>query len=406
VTALPDTEQAGASAAASSRRRAGLLVLAISTFVVVTTELLPVGLLPLISDDLRVTQSRAGLLVTVYAFTVGLTAAPLTAWTSRWPRKRLFIGVCAMFTLGTVLSGLAVDYPTLLLARFLCGIAHGVFWSIIAGYAAALADPGRTGRATSIVFAGNSAALVLGVPLGTTLGTAAGWRTAFWVMALLALVTVAAALRVLPHIPGGAVPQPADTLKVLRLPQLRPAVAATALLTLGHFALYTYITPLLHQAGTTDAVVGALLSIYGLAGLAGTWLSGMLVDRRPRLAMFGAAALMAIALAALGLGAHLSPIATTAIALWGFALASLPVSLQTAVLRLGATAPDVASSWYVAAFNLGIGGGALIGGLLLATAGVTILPWTALTVVGLAGAVIWGARAAFSQNSRPSDPAT
>ncbi|WP_406317489.1 MFS transporter [Streptosporangium sp. NBC_01639] len=406
MTALPGTEQAGPPTASSSRRRVGLAVLAISTFVVVTTELLPVGLLPSISEDLGVTQSRAGLLVTVYAFTVGLTAAPLTAWTSRWPRKRLFIGVCAVFALGTVLSGLAVDYPTLLLARFLCGTAHGVFWSIIAGYAAALAGPGRIGRATSIVFAGNSAALVLGVPLGATLGAAAGWRTAFWVMALLALVTVAAALRALPHIPGGAALRSADMPKVLRLPRLGPVVAATALLILGHFSLYTYITPLLHQAGTADAAVGALLSIYGLAGLAGTWFSGTLVDRRPRLVVFGAAASMAVALAALGLGAHLPPIATTAIALWGFALASLPVSLQTAVLRLGAAAPDAASSWYVAAFNLGIGGGALFGGLLLATAGVTVLPWTALTVVGLAGAVMWGARPAFSPHSRPSDPAT
>ena len=285
MTALLATEQAGAPTASSARRRAGLLVLAISTFVVVTTEFLPVGLLPLISDDLGVTQSRAGLLVTVYAFTVGLTATPLTAWTSRWPRRRLFIGVCSIFTLGAALSGLAVDYPTLLLARSLCGVAHGVFWSVVAGYAAALAGPGRTGRATSIVFAGGSAALVLGVPLSTLLGTAVGWRAAFWVMALLALITVTAALRVLPYIPAGTALQPADTLKVLRLPRLRSVVAVTTLLTLGHFTLYTYITPLLHQAGTTDAAVSALLSIYGLTGLAGTWLSGMLVDRHPRLVM-------------------------------------------------------------------------------------------------------------------------
>ncbi|GAA2113914.1 MFS transporter [Actinomadura alba] len=173
MTAPPGTKQAGAPVASSARRRAGLAVLAITTFVVVTTEMLPVGLLSLIGDDLGVAQSRVGLLVTVYAFTVGLTAAPLTAWTSRWPRKRLFAMVCAVFALGTVLSGLSVNYPMLVAARFLCGTAHGVFWSIVAGYAASLADPGRTGRATSIVFAGNSAALVLGMPLGTALGAAA-----------------------------------------------------------------------------------------------------------------------------------------------------------------------------------------------------------------------------------------
>ncbi|MGC5022441.1 MFS transporter [Micromonospora sp. DT47] len=144
-------------------------MLAITTFVVVTTAMLPVGMLTLISDALRVEQSRVGLLVTVCAFTVGLTAAPLTARTSGWPRKRLFVVVCAVFTLGAVLSGLAVNYPMLVVARFLCGTAHGVFWSIVAGYAAALAEPGRTGRAMAIVSRGTRrpSSWVVGARKGT-----------------------------------------------------------------------------------------------------------------------------------------------------------------------------------------------------------------------------------------------
>jgi predicted MFS family arabinose efflux permease len=115
-----------------------------------------------------------------------------------------------------VLSGLAVNYPMLAVARFLCGTAHGVFWSIVAGYAVALAEPGRTGRAASIVFAGNSAALVLGVPLGTALGGVAGWRTAFCAVAAVGLVTLAVALRILPHTPGSAALRLADLPRVLR----------------------------------------------------------------------------------------------------------------------------------------------------------------------------------------------
>jgi predicted MFS family arabinose efflux permease len=372
-----------------------LAVLATTTFVVVTTEMLPVGLLTLISHDLEAARSRVGLLVTVYAFTVGLSAAPFTSWTAGWPRKRLFVVVGAVFSLGTVLCGLAVNYPMLAIGRFLCGTAHGVFWSIVAGYAAALAEPGRAGRATSIVFAGNSAALVAGVPMGTVLGGAVGWRGAFCAVAALGLGALAAALRILPDIPERHVPRSAGLTDVLRLPGLRPVVTATALLVLGHFTVYTYVTPLLHDVGAfSEAAVSMLLALYGLAGFVGTWLGGVLVDRRPQPALLGTIALMAAALVLLGAGIHLQPLTVAAVALWGTAFAALPVTLQASVLHLGATAPDAASSWYVAAFNLGIGGGALTGGLMGAST-VAVLPWTALIAVVPAFVLTWTTRAAF-----------
>jgi predicted MFS family arabinose efflux permease len=269
--------------ASHARRRAGLAVLATATFVVVTTEMLPVGLLILISENLETARSRVGLLVTVYAFTVGLTAAPFTTWTAGWPRKRLFIAVGGVFFLGTVLCGLAVDYLMPAIGRFLCGTAHGVFWSIVAGYAAALAGPGRAGRATSLVFAGNSAALVLGVPLGTALGAAVGWRGAFCAVATLGIGALAAALWILPDIPDRHIPRSGSLAVVLRLPGLRPVVAATALLVLGHFTVYTYVTPLLHDVGAfSEGAIGMLLAWYGLAGFLGTWLGGVLADRRPQ----------------------------------------------------------------------------------------------------------------------------
>ncbi|MEV6265218.1 MFS transporter [Streptomyces sp. NPDC051784] len=131
-------------------------------------------------------RSRVGLLVTVYAFTVGLTATPLThCWTAAWLRKRLYMTVSTVFSLGTVLSAAAESYPMPAIGRFLCGMAHGVFWSIVAGYAAALAKPGRSSRTTAVVFAGSSTALVLGVPLGNVLGNLVGWRGAFCTAAAL-----------------------------------------------------------------------------------------------------------------------------------------------------------------------------------------------------------------------------
>ncbi|MFH9008723.1 MFS transporter [Streptomyces afghaniensis] len=370
-------------------------MLATTTFVVVTTEMLPVGMLTLISDDLEAARSRVGLLVTVYAFTVGLSAAPFTSWTAGWPRKRLFLVVGAVFSLGTVLCGLAVNYPMLAIGRFLCGTAHGVFWSIVAGYAAALAEPGRAGRATSIVFAGNSAALVVGVPLGTVLGGAVGWRGAFCAVAALGLGALAAALRLLPDIPERHAPRSAGLAHVLRLPGLWPVVTATALLVLGHFTVYTYVTPLLHDVGAfSEAAVSMLLALYGLAGFLGTWLGGVLTDRRPQSALLGTIALMAASLVLLGAGIHLQPLTVAAVALWGIAFAALPVTLQASVLHLGANAPDAASSWYVAAFNLGIGGGALTGGL-MGTSTAAVLPWAALIAVVPAFAITWTTRGAF-----------
>ncbi|MEV5594709.1 MFS transporter [Streptomyces sp. NPDC052496] len=365
-----------------------LLLLSLLVFIIGTIEFLPVGLLPDISRDLRVDPSRTGLLVTVYAFTVGLTAAPLTARTSAWPRKRLFLTTCAVFMGATALSGLSPTYASLAATRLLCGLAHGIFYAIVAGYAAAIAGPGRSGRATAIVFAGVSLAFVVGVPLGTTVGTAFGWRTAFLATAALGLVALLAAARLLPQVPPGPPLRVSDLPRVARTPGLGRVVLTTGLVILGHFTLYTYVTEYLHDAaGITPASVSAVLLLFGLAGLAGTLLSGRLVDTRPRAALLGTLALMAVSLTTLGAAPSNPPLLHLSIATWGMACTALPVCFQTAVLRTAPDTPDAASSLYVAAFNTGIGGGALTGALLLTTAPPATLPWAALTLL-LAGTAI------------------
>ncbi|RJQ66882.1 MFS transporter [Pseudonocardiaceae bacterium YIM PH 21723] len=350
-----------------TRRAAALAVLTVTAFVVVTTELLPVGLLPQISGDLGISDARAGLLVTAYAFTAALTAAPLTALVSRWPRHRVFLAMCGVFVLGTALSGLAVGFPMVAAARLVCGAAHGVFWSIIAGYAAALADPERPGRAAAVVFGGGSTAVVLGVPLGTALGAATGWRNAFLLVSAVALVMLLIAWRVLPDTGSSPTQRVGDLPKVLLLPGLPSLVITTAVLVLGNFTVYTYCTDLLRDSGVADpARVSILLSVYGLAGIGGTWLSGMLVDGRPRAVLFGTVTLLVTAIAVFVFGVRW-PLLVLVFFAWGFAFSAVPVSMQTGVLRVSGRSADVASAWYVAAFNLGIGGGALAGGVLLAS---------------------------------------
>ncbi|MFK8847535.1 MFS transporter [Streptomyces sp. Ac-502] len=378
-----------------------LLLLSLLVFIIGTIEFLPVGLLPDISSDLDVAPSRTGLLVTVYAFTVGLTAAPLTARTSNWPRKRLFLTTCAVFMAATALSGLSPNYATLAATRLLCGLAHGVFYAIVAGYAAAIAGPGRSGRATAIVFAGVSLAFVVGVPLGTTAGTAFGWRIAFLATAALGSVVLLVAARLLPQVPPGPALRVSDLPRVARTPGLRPVVLTTGLVILGHFTLYTYVTEYLRDtAGFAPASLSPVLLLFGLTGIAGTWLSGALVDTRPRATLLGTLALMAVSLTTLGAAPTHRPLLFLAIATWGMACTALPVCFQTAVLRTAGDAPDAASSLYVAAFNTGIGGGALAGALLLTVSPPAALPWTALTLLLIGTAVTHLTRA------RPHHPAT
>lgn len=383
---------AGPPGCRGERRRGGPAVLGLATFVVVTTELLPVGLLSSISTGLRVPESRTGTLLTVYAFTVAVTATSLTSWTASRPRKSLLLTVVGVFVAGAVLSGAATNFALLALARLACGAAHGVFWSIVAGYAAALAPPGRSGRATAVVFAGNSGALILGVPLSAALGDTLGWRAAFWLVALAALLVLAVAAKTLPPAPGR--PRPGrrgpGTPHVLRLPGLLPLVVTTMLLVLGHFTLYSYVSPFLHGAGVSDgAEVSALLALYGVAGLGGTWLAGLCADRAPSAAVPGTVAATALAVGLLACGASRTVVTVAAFALWGAAFAAAPVCLQTTVLRLAGPAHDAASSWYVAAFNLGIGAGASAGGAVLAVSGAPPLGWVALTAVSAAMATAW-----------------
>jgi predicted MFS family arabinose efflux permease len=375
------------------RRRAALTILAVSTCVVVTTETLPVGLLSLVGESLRVAPQEVGLLVTGYAFMVALSAAPLTAWTSHWPRRRLFLTVCAVFAAGAVLSGSATNYAVLLIARLLCGAAHGVFFSIAGGYAAALAGPERTGRAVVFIVAGNSVALVLGMPLGTALASLAGWRFAFYVVAGICIATLLVAFAVLPERPAQPTVRLVDLPRIARIPGLRPIVAATAFTCLAHFTVYTYATPVLQDAaGMSGRATDATFVLYGLAGLASTWIVGFIPNRYFRRCLFVAAGLHAAAFTSLAILVDIPPITAVAIATLSIAFTVLSICLQTALLTAADTHTDAANSLYVTTFNFGIGGGAIVGGVFLGHAGVDSLPYAALFFLAVAIAATWRAR--------------
>jgi predicted MFS family arabinose efflux permease len=281
-------------------------------------------------------------------------------------------------------------------------VAHGVFWSAIAPVAARLAPPDQAGRATAMVFLGNSLAIVLGVPLGTALGQWLGWRVAIGALAVAGAICVAVLLLVLPPMP--ALPQDLATrvgarlrasIAIIRSGPVSSVCLITAVLVIGHFAAYTYIAPLVRRDGGLEGfALSALLLGYGAAGLLGNWLAGRFVDRRPGTLLVTMLAVAAAAL--LTLVPVLGPAPTVIAALlWGGAFTAIPVSLQAAILRVAPQARDAASAVYVVAFQIGIGGGALLGERLVSAGLLAWLPAIAAALALVAGVLVVRSPQAF-----------
>jgi predicted MFS family arabinose efflux permease len=384
---------------ATGTSTAAIIALATSAFVYVTAETLPVGLLPQIADGLSVSEADVGLLLTSYAALVAVSTIPLTALTMHLPRHRLMAGLVAVFAVSQAAASLAPTFLTLTLARLICALAHGIFWSAIAPAAARLAPPGQAGRATSLVFVGNSLALVLGVPLGTALGQLAGWRAASGVLAVAGALSTAALLVLLPPLPAspaelatGTAARMRAAVAIITFPAVGRVCAVTAVLVIGQFTAYTYLAPLARRGGGLDGLALSLLLLgYGVMGLLGTVLVGRIVDRRPRAALAGCIAVIAVALALLSLS-RTSVLTVPVVLCWGAGFTAVPVCLQSAILRVAPHAQDAASAVYVVAFQIGIGGGALFGDRLVVAGRLGDLPIVGAVLAAVAGAIMLAGR--------------
>ncbi|MCY1142652.1 MFS transporter [Actinoplanes sp. Pm04-4] len=368
--------------------RPALAILGASSFFYVTAETLPVGLLPEIARGLDVAESDVGLLLTSYAVVAGVSTIPLTALTMRVPRHLLLAITMAIFVVSQAAATFAPTFLVLVLARLICALAHGVFWSVIGPVAARLAPPGQAGRATALVFVGNSLAIVLGVPLGTALGQWLGWRAALAAMVIGGTICVIGLMKVLPKLP----PREHD-LKLRPAAQLRAAFGIardrqvlllcliTAVLVIGHFSAYTYIAPLVRRdAGLEGAGLSVLLLGYGFMGLLTNFAVGRFVDRRPGTVLVGLLSVLAVSVALLAPVLGVVPTVIVSL-LWGGAFTAIPVVLASAPLRIAPRARDAASALYVVAFQIGIGGGALLGERMVRAGHLGVLP---LITAGLA----------------------
>jgi len=361
-----------------------LAALMLSTFMYVTTETLPIGLLPQIAGDLGISQSAVGLLVTAYGLVVVLSTIPLTKATARWPRRRLLAVLLVVSVVANVLSALAASYPILLLARVVVALSQAVFWAVVTPAAAALFRPSMRPRAVALLYVGSSSATLVGVPAGTWLGQLGGWRVPFVALSVLGVAVLAVLLALMPNLAVGE--SDTDHGTAPDAGRYRVLVVFTALMVTGAFTTFTYVTPFLTDvSGFSSAAVGPVLLVRGLAGLAGVVLAGLFAGSRGWAALVVVTAGQAVALSAQYAFGTTEVAAIVAVSAAAMALSGMVTVLGARVLQVAPGSTDMASAGTSTAFNVGITGGALIGSLLLTTAGVrsSALAGAALTVVAL-----------------------
>lgn len=367
-----------------------LLALTISAYAIGTTEFVIVGLIPTIAEQLNVTVPSAGLLVTLYAIGVAIGAPVLTALTGRVPRKMLLVGLMVLFTLGNLLAWQSPSYESLVVARLLTGLAHGVFFSVGSTIATSLVAKDKAATAIAIMFGGLTVALVTGVPLGTFIGQHFGWRETFLAVSLIGMVAIIASLILIPNnIKNQASASIRDQLQVLTHPRLLLIYAVTALGYGGVFTTFTFLAPMMQElAGFSAPAVSWILLAYGIAVAIGNIWGGKLADRHGavRALSFIFAALAALLLVFQFTASHSIAALLTVVVMGVFAFGNVP-GLQVYVVQKAEqytpNAVDVASGLNIAAFNVGIALGSVIGGQTVASLGLAQTPWIgALIVVG------------------------
>ncbi|NBH12521.1 MFS transporter [Amycolatopsis sp. SID8362] len=366
-----------------------LLALTTAAFVTVLTEALPAGVLPGMSAGLGVGVAAAGQAVTVYALGTALTAIPLAAATATWSRKRLLLAGVAGFAVANTVTTLSADYVLTMVARFVAGIAAGVVWALLAGYARRL-KPDAPGKAIAVVMAGIPLALSLGIPAGTFLGDLLGWRWAFGVMSVIAAVLLAWIAARVPDQPGQAGGR-ISVRRTLTVPGVVPVLVVTLVFVLAHTVLYTYIATFLAHAGLGGSVDVVLL-VFGVASMAGIGVVGAVIDRAPRALMVAGTVLVAVAAAVLAVFADSPVLVYAAVALWGLGWGGVPTLLQTAAGTAGGEAADNAQAMLVTLWNAAMAAGGVAGGVLLDAAGPSSFPWTLLILLLPVLAVVLGAR--------------
>jgi DHA1 family inner membrane transport protein len=374
---------------------AALLALAIGAFGIGTTEFVIMGLLPEVAATYAVSIPSAGLLISGYALGVVVGAPLLTAAGSRWSRKALLVSLMGLFIAGNVLAALAPAYGLLMTGRIVAALSHGAFFGVGSVVAANLVAPAKQASAIALMFTGLTVANVLGVPLGTALGQALGWRSTFWAVSVLGVIGLIGIIALVPDLPRDTTTNLRRELAVFKRPQVWLALAMTTLGFAGVFASFTYIAPMMTEvAGFSPGMVTWLLVLFGVGLVAGNLFGGKMADKALMPSLYAILAVLAVVLLLFTFTAHSQILAAVTILLFGAAGFATVPPLQARVMAKAEGAPALASAANIAAFNLGNAGGAWLGGLAIGGGlGYTAPNWIGalLAVAGLAVAIFSGA---------------
>ncbi|MGX9789130.1 MFS transporter [Mycobacterium sp. MMS18-G62] len=374
-----------------------LTVLAAAAFVYVTAEIVPVGALPSIALDFGVSEGLVGTLLASYALVAAVTTIPLVRLTAFWPRRRVLLLTLMCLTVSQAISALAPDFAVLAGGRVLCALTHGLMWSVIAPIGARLVPATHAGRATTAVYVGTGLALVVGNPMTAAMSELWGWRMAVVVVTVAAALVTTATWVALP--PMVMSDKDGDAVRRRERHRRNGRLVKLSLLTLvgvtGHFISYTFIVVIIRDVvGVHGPQLAWLLAAFGIAGLASMALMARPLDQRPTASVLGCLGALAAAFAVLSwlavdvrVGLVALILGVGAVVVWGAASTALPPMLQSAAMRSAPDDPDGASGLYVAAFQVGIMAGALLGGLLYEGVGLAAMigASTALVLIALFG---------------------
>ncbi|AMO82478.1 sugar transporter [Obesumbacterium proteus] len=347
-----------------SRKTAWLRVvtLAVAAFIFNTTEFVPVGLLSDIAASFSMSTAQVGLMLTIYAWVVGLMSLPFMLMTSQMERRGLLVKIFILFIASHALSVVAWNFWILVLSRIGIALAHAVFWSITASLAIRLAPAGKKAQALSLLATGTALAMVLGLPLGRVIGQYLGWRTTFMVIGIVATMTLICVIKLLPKLPS----EHSGSLKSIPILMKRPVLlclyALTVVVVTAHYTAYSYIEPFIQSVALmSQGFATMLLLVLGAAGIIGSVLFSMLGNKHPATLIIGAIVLLTLSLVLL-LPAASSPMWIALLCVvWGIAIMTIGLGMQVKVLAMAPDATDVAMSLYSGIFNIGIGAGALLG---------------------------------------------
>jgi predicted MFS family arabinose efflux permease len=373
-------------------RWGAVVSMTLGVFGLVTAEFLPVSILTPIADDLAVTTGIAGQSITMTAVVAAIAGPAVVIGTRSFDRRLTVIALSAVMIVSSLIAAAANGIGTLLVARFLLGIALGGFWAMSAAIAMRLVPAALMPRAMAIIMAGVSIATVCAAPLGAWIGATLGWRTAFALSAGIGGIALLVQVLTLPAMPPAGHAGLGTMAALLRRPAMRVGLITILLVITGHFAGFTYLRPYLERVPNLGVeTISLVLLIYGVAGFVGNLLGGFVSERSPRLSITLFASLVSAAAVAMVVAGTEPLLAAVAVGIWGLAFGAIPVSLQSFVVRAAADEAESAGALMLTTFQVAISSGAVLGGVLIETQG-PIAVVTFLAVAALLGASVMAAR--------------